>query len=69
MGGRLVIDPAKRMPGRGAYTCADAECLRKALRKHGLQRTLRADDLVVDENDLTGALKRELESTFSREIG
>lgn len=45
----IVIDRAGRMPGRGAYLCAQGEtrepaagCLALALRRGGAQRTLRA---------------------------
>jgi predicted RNA-binding protein YlxR (DUF448 family) len=46
---RAVIDVAGVLPGRGAYLCrgssqpnaADGECLRDALRRGGIARTLR----------------------------
>jgi len=46
---RAVHDPRATMPGRGAYLCRGeqpdapaAECLRAALRRGGIARTLRA---------------------------
>jgi len=38
--GDVTIDPTGRMPGRGAYLCADAACLRLALRRSALERAL-----------------------------
>lgn len=45
----IVLDGSGRMPGRGAYLCAEpehggpaAECLALAIRRNGPQRTLRA---------------------------
>jgi predicted RNA-binding protein YlxR (DUF448 family) len=45
---RAVLDPAMRLPGRGAYLCAgsepgrpDAACLELARRRGGIARTLR----------------------------
>jgi predicted RNA-binding protein YlxR (DUF448 family) len=36
----ITIDPDGRLPGRGAYLCADAGCLRLALRRSALERAL-----------------------------
>jgi predicted RNA-binding protein YlxR (DUF448 family) len=45
---RAVLDPAKRMPGRGAYLCHGAtvtrpsqDCLAQATRRGGIARALR----------------------------
>lgn len=37
----VVIDVTGRKNGRGAYICRDAECLEKAFRNHGLERSLK----------------------------
>jgi predicted RNA-binding protein YlxR (DUF448 family) len=37
---RLLVDRAQRLPGRGAYVCAD-DCLALARRRGGLQRAFR----------------------------
>ena len=34
--GGIVFDPTGKSPGRGAYLCPSAECLRKARRQNGL---------------------------------
>ena len=38
--GEISIDCKGKAPGRGAYVCRDAECLKKALRSHALDRNL-----------------------------
>ena len=34
--GAIAFDPTGKRPGRGAYLCLSAECLRKARRQNGL---------------------------------
>jgi len=38
--GRVVSDPSGRLPGRGAYLCADGSCWRLALERGALSRAL-----------------------------
>ena len=38
--GLVTIDPTGRLPGRGAYLCADGSCWRLALRKSSIERAL-----------------------------
>ena len=40
--GAIAIDPTGRLPGRGAYLCADGACWSAALKKHSLERALEA---------------------------
>jgi uncharacterized protein len=40
-GGRLVADPARRLPGRGVYTCPSAGCFERARARRAFARTLR----------------------------
>jgi predicted RNA-binding protein YlxR (DUF448 family) len=40
--GSVSVDPAGRLPGRGAYLCRDAACWSRALRRGALQRALGA---------------------------
>ena len=39
--GQVILDPTGRMNGRGAYLCRHVECLRKARRSRGLERSLK----------------------------
>ena len=36
--GQIMIDKDKKLFGRGAYICRDAQCLTKASKKNGLNR-------------------------------
>ncbi len=38
--GEVSIDTRGKKPGRGAYICPDAQCLRKALKSRALGRAL-----------------------------
>ena len=40
--GTVALDLTGRAPGRGAYLCPDAECLRRARKRNALARTLKA---------------------------
>lgn len=53
--GGVAVDPGGKMPGRGAYLCASADCICKALKEKRLSRALRTevpDDVVRDLEDL-----------------
>jgi len=64
--GEIVLDYRGRLPGRGAYTCIDAGCIRQAVARRQFERAFRgraqapeADRLI---DDLTDALAVKLES-------
>lgn len=38
--GAIAFDPGGKMPGRGAYVCPSAECLKKAQKQHSLEHAL-----------------------------
>jgi predicted RNA-binding protein YlxR (DUF448 family) len=39
--GCVSVDVSGRVQGRGAYLCANAECVRKAMKKNSLSRALK----------------------------
>ena len=41
--GEFVVDAAGKKNGRGAYLCFDRECLKKAVRNKGLERSLKME--------------------------
>lgn len=44
----IILDTTGRANGRGAYICNNSECLQKAIRNKGLERSLKSripDDL------------------------
>ena len=49
--GDCAIDRTGKAPGRGAYVCESAECLKKAQKTKALERALEAkiDDAVVEQ--------------------
>ncbi len=54
--GNIRLDPTGRANGRGAYVCRDEKCLEMAIKKKGLERTLKVS--VPDE--IADDLKKEL---------
>lgn len=41
--GEISLDPVGKKPGRGAYICPSAECLKKARRGKKLERSLECE--------------------------
>ena len=39
--GEVSLDFKGKMPGRGAYLCPNEECLKKAIKNKGLEKTLK----------------------------
>ena len=56
--GDVSLDPTGKKPGRGAYVCCSAECLRRALKQRQLDRALEAK---VDE-----AVSQQLTATMQQ---
>ena len=54
----IVLDTTGKKNGRGAYLCLSRECLDKAIKNHGLERSLKT--AVPDE--VYERLKKELEN-------
>jgi hypothetical protein len=40
--GKVVADPSGKAAGRGAYVCANVECIQLTEKKRALQRALKA---------------------------
>ena len=53
----IILDATGRKNGRGAYLCFSRDCLEKAMKNHGLERSLKAG--IPDE--VYERLKKELE--------
>ncbi|MBR0085837.1 MAG: YlxR family protein [Lachnospiraceae bacterium] len=53
--GNIELDKTGRKNGRGAYICADPECLKKAVKSKALEKSLKAQipkevcDLLAEE--------------------
>ena len=39
----IVLDTTGKMNGRGAYLCKNAECLKKAIKQRGIERSLKRE--------------------------
>ena len=54
--GEVSLDPVGKKPGRGAYICSSAECLKAARKKKRIERAL---DVQIGE-DIYNAMEKEL---------
>ncbi len=55
--GALTLDPSGKMGGRGAYMCRNPECLKKASKCRGLERSFK----VQIPQDIYESLKEEID--------
>lgn len=55
--GEIVLDATGRKNGRGAYLCGSTECLKKAEKSKGLERSLKT----VIPAEVYESLKKEIE--------
>ena len=55
--GRVVVDTATRLPGRGAWIHPDPGCVETAIRRNALGRALRTSGL-LDSTELTNTYPR-----------
>ncbi|MCC8102153.1 MAG: YlxR family protein [Clostridiales bacterium] len=60
--GEIVVDVTGRKNGRGAYLCRSRDCLEKALKNKGLERSLKC---AIPEETYE-SLKKEIESIDER---
>ena len=54
----IVLDTTGRKNGRGAYVCPSIECLDKAIRNHGIERSLKTSVPEEVYEDLTKELSK-----------
>jgi len=55
--GEVSLDPVGKKPGRGAYVCRSAECLKRAIRQKQLERQLDVTLPPETAEALTAAMK------------
>jgi predicted RNA-binding protein YlxR (DUF448 family) len=67
--GEVLVDERNRLPGRGAYTCLDHECIEQAVSKHQFERTFRhqCQNVMVDE--LLDKIRAELRKRMTNLLG
>ena len=59
----IILDATGKKNGRGAYICRSGECLEKAIRNHGIERSLKTGILP----EIYDSLKKEIEKSESEE--
>ena len=57
-GDEVSVDFTGRKNGRGAYLCKNVECLEKAIKSRGLNRTLKISKI---DNEIYEELRKQLE--------
>ena len=60
--GEIVLDATGRKNGRGAYLCFSRDCLAKAMKNRGLERSLK----IAVGQDVFESLERELDAIESK---
>lgn len=60
--GEILLDDTGRKNGRGAYICADSECLGRAEKSRGLARSLKTEI----PKEIYEELKREMKQIETR---
>ena len=56
--GEISLDSHGKKPGRGAYICRDADCLKKVIKTNALARVFKSK---ISE-DITEELQKQMES-------
>jgi len=67
--GTLVVDYRQRLPGRGAYTCCDSNCLRTAIEKKQFQRSFRGHCQLGGFDSMLVQLRQALEQKIINLLG
>lgn len=62
-GGEVSLDPTGKKPGRGAYCCYSADCLKRALKQGQLDRQLEVKLTPEVNQSLTETMNRLLEES------
>jgi predicted RNA-binding protein YlxR (DUF448 family) len=67
--GSLLIDYRQRLPGRGAYTCKNLQCLRDAVRKRAFSRAFRGRCKEISAEQLEAQFRDEVRQKICNLIG
>jgi len=67
--GRLVVDYQHKLPGRGAYTCFNRECITRAVQRRAFVRSMKNAQIDVDIESLIGELRQQVEIRILNLIG
>lgn len=67
--GQLLVDYRSKLPGRGAYTCVDRECIVSAVKQNGFSRAFKKPISVVDSDALLLVVVQSLNARILNLIG
>jgi len=67
--GTVVVDYRGRLPGRGAYTCLNVECLRQAVARRQFERAFRSNCQTASVDTLRHGLREALHRRLVALIG
>ncbi len=67
--GAVMVDYLQRLPGRGAYTCIEKQCLLDAVKKNSFQRCFKGQCPLVDSIQLVGQVTQAVEKKITSLIG
>ncbi len=67
--GTILIDYRGKLPGRGAYTCVSADCIRQAVARKQFERALRTTGQPVSAESLRSCLEGALVERLSGLLG
>lgn len=67
--GTVLVDYRNKLPGRGAYTCLDAECIRQAVNRRQFDRAFRLTCQPLSAEELIGGLTDALHEHLAALLG
>lgn len=67
--GAVLVDYREKLPGRGAYTCLNRECIRQTVARRQFDRAFRVACLPVSAEELGNRLLKELRDHMTALLG
>lgn len=67
--GELLVDYRQRLPGRGAYVCFSADCLREAVRRRQFSRAFKREIASIDPQRMLQSLQQQLQDKILGLVG
>lgn len=67
--GKVLVDYRQKLPGRGAYTCVNTDCISKAITRQAFSRSFRGRCKNIDYDDLEAQLLKAVECRIEGLLG
>jgi len=67
--GELLVDYRKKLPGRGAYTCFDPQCVSAAIKRRQFERALKWTGEALDAPSLLASLESQVRERILNLLG